>query len=43
MGMPAPQTEWTAEMERALPDDRKRYEVLDGELFVKEVFGPVAE
>lgn len=26
--------EWTAEMARALPDDGKRYEVLDGELFV---------
>ncbi|MGQ0640595.1 MAG: Uma2 family endonuclease [Gemmatimonadaceae bacterium] len=27
-------TDWTAEMARALPDDGKRYEVLDGELFV---------
>ena len=34
MGMPAPQTEWTAEMARALPEDGSRYEVLDGELFV---------
>jgi Uma2 family endonuclease len=34
MGMPAPETMWTAEMARALPDDGKRYEVLDGELFV---------
>jgi Uma2 family endonuclease len=34
MGMPAQKTEWTAEMVRALPDDGKRYEVLDGELFV---------
>jgi Uma2 family endonuclease len=34
MGMPAQETEWTAEMARALPDDGKRYEVLDGELFV---------
>ncbi len=34
MGMPAQQTEWTAEMARTLPDDGKRYEVLDGELFV---------
>jgi Uma2 family endonuclease len=34
MGMPASQTEWTAEMARALPDDGKRYEVLDGDLFV---------
>jgi Uma2 family endonuclease len=34
MGMPAHQTEWTAEMVRALPDDGKRYEVLDGELLV---------
>ncbi len=34
MGMPARETEWTAERVRALPDDGKRYEVLDGELFV---------
>jgi Uma2 family endonuclease len=34
MGMPAQQTEWTAEMVRALPDDGKRYEVLDGQLYV---------
>ena len=34
MGMPAQETEWTAEKARALPDDGKRYEVLDGELFV---------
>jgi len=34
MGMPAQQTEWTAEMVRALPDDGKRHEVLDGVLFV---------
>jgi Uma2 family endonuclease len=34
MGMPVQQTEWTAEMARALPDDGKRYEVLDGELYV---------
>jgi Uma2 family endonuclease len=34
MGMPAQQSEWTAEMVRALPDDGNRYEVLDGELFV---------
>jgi Uma2 family endonuclease len=27
-------TTWTAEMVRALPDDGKRYEVIDGELFV---------
>lgn len=32
--MPAQQMNWTAEMARALPDDGKRYEVLDGELFV---------
>src|SRR5512145_2112171 len=25
---------WTADMVRALPDDRYRYEVIDGELFV---------
>jgi Uma2 family endonuclease len=36
MAMPAPaaQNEWTAERVRLLPDDGKRYEVLDGELFV---------
>ncbi len=34
MGMPAQDTQWTAEMARALPDDGNRYEVLDGELFV---------
>jgi Uma2 family endonuclease len=34
MGMPAQKTDWTAEMVRALPDDRRRYEVLDGELHV---------
>ena len=28
MGMPARQSEWTAEMARALPDDGMRYEVL---------------
>ena len=36
MGMPAPlpSTKWTAERVRALPDDGKRYEVIDGELLV---------
>ncbi len=34
MGMPQTAPEWTAEMVRALPDDGKRYEVIDGELFV---------
>ena len=34
MVMPAPRSEWTAEMVRDLPNDGKRYEVLDGELFV---------
>jgi Uma2 family endonuclease len=34
MGMPALAQQWTAEMVRALPDDGKRYEVVDGELFV---------
>jgi Uma2 family endonuclease len=33
MAMPAT-TRWTADMLRALPDDGKRYEVIDGELFV---------
>jgi Uma2 family endonuclease len=34
MGMPAASTKWTAERVRALPDDGKRYEVIDGELYV---------
>jgi Uma2 family endonuclease len=34
MGIPVDQTEWIAEMVRALPYDGNRYEVLDGELFV---------
>jgi Uma2 family endonuclease len=35
MGMPAlPTTGWTVEMLEALPDDGKRYEIIDGELFV---------
>lgn len=36
MGMPVQDvsTGWTAEMARGLPEDGKRYEVLDGELFV---------
>ena len=34
MGMPALQTDWTAERALALPADGNRYEVLDGELFV---------
>src|SRR5688500_17491239 len=33
MVMPAATT-WTVDMVRALPDDGKRYEVIDGELFV---------
>jgi Uma2 family endonuclease len=33
MAMPAT-ARWTAEMVRALPNDGKRYEVIDGELFV---------
>jgi hypothetical protein len=33
MAMPATTT-WTADMVRALPNDGKRYEVIDGELFV---------
>ena len=33
MAMPAT-TRWTTEMVRALPDDGKRHEVIDGELFV---------
>ena len=34
MGMPAPQTPWTTDMVRALPDDGLRYELLNGELLV---------
>jgi Uma2 family endonuclease len=34
MGMPAHNVDWTAEMVRALPDDGRRYEVLDGALVV---------
>ena len=34
MGMAHPTHSWTAEMVRALPDDGKRYEVVDGELLV---------
>ena len=32
MSMPA--TQWTVEMVRALPADRERFEIIDGELFV---------
>jgi putative restriction endonuclease len=34
MGMPETAERWTAAMVRALPDDRNRYEVIDGELLV---------
>ena len=34
MGMPQAVDLWTAEMVRALPDDGKRYECVDGELLV---------
>ncbi len=34
MGMPLSHTEWTADMLDDLPDDGRRYEVIDGELFV---------
>ena len=34
MGMPAVQDDWTVERALALPEDGKRYEVLDGELHV---------
>ncbi len=34
MGMPQADTIWTAEMVRALPEDGKRYEVVDGRLLV---------
>ena len=34
MGMPATARRWTADDVRALPADRNRYEVIDGELYV---------
>jgi len=34
MGMPAVRNDWTVEKAHALPEDGKRYEVLDGELHV---------
>ncbi len=34
MGMAAPYTRWTVDRLRALPDDGRRYEIIDGELFV---------
>lgn len=34
MGMPATAKRWTADDVRALPADRNRYEVIDGELYV---------
>lgn len=34
MSAPVPTTEWTLEMLHALPDDGKRYELVDGELLV---------
>ncbi len=34
MGMAAPYTRWTADRRAALPDDGRRYEIIDGELFV---------
>ena len=34
MGMAATQTHWTVDMVHALPDDGKRYEVIDGDLLV---------
>ncbi len=34
MGMPHTTQDWTAEQLRALPDDGRRYEVIDGELLV---------
>lgn len=34
MAMPASTKRWTADEVRLLPDDGKRYEVIDGELFV---------
>ena len=34
MGMPATANDWTVEMLDALPDDGRRHEIIDGELFV---------
>jgi Uma2 family endonuclease len=34
MGMPLLRTDWTVAMLGELPDDGKRYEIIDGELFV---------
>ena len=34
MGMATASKHWTIDMVRALPDDRNRYEIIDGELFV---------
>lgn len=34
MAMPATRTDWTVDMLDALPDDGKRYEIIDGVLFV---------
>ena len=34
MGMAAPHTHWTVERLRALPNDGRRFEIIDGELFV---------
>jgi Uma2 family endonuclease len=34
MAMPATHVDWTVEMLDELPDDGKRYEIIDGELFV---------
>ena len=41
MGMPQTETRWTAEMVRALPDDRKRYELVSGELVVTPAPAPL--
>ncbi len=42
MAMPSPvPTRWTAERVRALPDDGRRYECIDGELFVTPAPRPV--
>ncbi|HET7630863.1 MAG TPA: Uma2 family endonuclease [Gemmatimonadaceae bacterium] len=34
MGMAAPYTRWTVDRLRALPDDGRRYEIIEGDLFV---------
>jgi len=41
MGMPQMPIPWTSEAVRALPDDGRRYELVEGELLVTPSPGPV--